>query len=411
LTRVLGRRQHLTLGPTRTPARLPAGTATRAPTRTLVWVIGLGFLLAATMVAGGCRSSGGSTGSLAGWTPYSTERVELYPVTVGENMGYIDKSGSLVITARFATASAFSEGLAAVQSEATGLWGYIDKTGAPVIEPQFAEASAFSEGAAPVRPEPEGLWGYVDSTGALVLPTEFSFAWGFSEGWARVRTDKKAGYIDKTGRWVLVLEDYLAVDEFSDGVAPVYSYDADLYGFVNKAGKLVLKIRFQEAWGFTEGLAGVMLPPEGSQLGQYGYIDEDGDWIIQPHYVNARPFSEGLAAVQRVKNGKWGYIDPGGSVAIGLSWDGAWDFSEGVALVATIVAEDYYAGPLYAYAYIDSSGNVIWQGKAPVVTTTESTTTTAVPAVSTTTTAPAASAATTTTAPAVNTTTTTTVAP
>jgi hypothetical protein len=358
---VLGRRQHLTLGPTRTPARLPAGTATRAPTRTLVWVIGLGFLLAATMVAGGCRSSGGSTGSLAGWTPYSTERVELYPVTVGEKMGYIDK------------------------------------TGAPVIEPQFAEASAFSEGAAPVRPEPEGLWGYIDSTGALVLPTEFSFAWGFSEGWARVRTDKKAGYIDKTGRWALVLEDYLAVDEFSDGVAPVYSYDADRYGFVNKAGKLVLKIRFQEAWGFTEGLAGVMLPPEGSQLGQYGYIDKDGDWIIQPHYVNARPFSEGLAAVQRVMNGKWGYIDPGGSVAIGFSWDGAWDFSEGVALVATMVAEDYYTGPIYAYAYIDSSGNVIWQGKAPVVTTTESTTTTTVPAISTTTTAPTVSTTTTTT--------------
>ncbi|OFW62341.1 MAG: hypothetical protein A2Y74_09355 [Actinobacteria bacterium RBG_13_63_9] len=249
-----------------------------------------------------------------------------------------------------------------------------------------------------MRPEPEGDWGYIDKTGTRVIPPRYAFAWRFSEGYARVRTDDKAGYIDPSGAWILRLEDYLAVDEFSDGVAPVYGYDANKYGFVDKNGKVVLEPRFDEAWGFTEGLAAVMLTREDPEGGLYGYIDKGGKWYIQPQFVNARPFSEGLAAVQREVDGKWGYIDKGGSEVLGLQWDGAWEFREGVALVATVVAVDYYEGLIYGYSYIDTRGNLIWQEPAPVVPAPDgATTTTTVAQPATTTTAPASGAATTTT--------------
>jgi hypothetical protein len=49
-----------------------------------------------------------------------------------KGMGYIDKTGKVVIPARFDTACAFRDGLAMVKEGRT--WGFIDKTGQMVIE-------------------------------------------------------------------------------------------------------------------------------------------------------------------------------------------------------------------------------------------------------------------------------------
>ena len=50
-------------------------------------------------------------------------------------VGFIDKTGMVVIPPKFDEVNPFSEGLAAVQIE--GKWGFIDKTGNMVIRPQF----------------------------------------------------------------------------------------------------------------------------------------------------------------------------------------------------------------------------------------------------------------------------------
>lgn len=88
----------------------------------------------------------------------------LAPVVVagaeGDNVGFIDHSGKLVIPAKFPIEEGyyvilpkqlyrFSEGLAVVPRD--GLFGYIDKTGAWKIPPAFVSARPFHEGFAAVQ--------------------------------------------------------------------------------------------------------------------------------------------------------------------------------------------------------------------------------------------------------------------
>lgn len=65
--------------------------------------------------------------------------------------GFRDKDGNLVISPSYPKVQDFNDGLAAVQTT-SGKWGYIDKTGKMVIEAKFSsEPSPFSEGYAVVE--------------------------------------------------------------------------------------------------------------------------------------------------------------------------------------------------------------------------------------------------------------------
>jgi hypothetical protein len=66
-------------------------------------------------------------------------------------MGYVDKTGTVVIPPQFLEARDFAEGLAAVWVDALRKFGYIDRTGAMAIAPRFNQACPFSEGLAAVE--------------------------------------------------------------------------------------------------------------------------------------------------------------------------------------------------------------------------------------------------------------------
>jgi hypothetical protein len=93
-------------------------------------------------------------------------------------VGYIDKTGNLIIKPVFDDAMYFNEGLAAVfiGKRFEGKWGYIDTSGKMVIEPQFENALFFSGGLANVSPptgeEIKGIWGYIDKSGKIVWMRE-----------------------------------------------------------------------------------------------------------------------------------------------------------------------------------------------------------------------------------------------
>jgi len=91
------------------------------------------------------------------------------------------------------------------------------------------------------------------------------------------------------------------------------------------------------------------------QNGKWGYMDKRGKTVIQPRFENAAGFSEGLAAVRiRVgSRGQWGYIDQRGLLIIVPQYEIAGDFHDGVARV-------YNARSLDSPGkYIDTSGNSI----------------------------------------------------
>ena len=75
----------------------------------------------------------------------------------GEKYGYLDRSGKVIIEAKFDFADSFSEDLAVVA--VNNKVGYINRFGDYVVKPQFENGENFSEGFAAVKKG--GLYGFI----------------------------------------------------------------------------------------------------------------------------------------------------------------------------------------------------------------------------------------------------------
>jgi hypothetical protein len=253
--------------------------------------------------------------------------------TMHSSWGYVDTKGDIVIKPQFFPAHNFSEGIAPVGIN--GKLGYIDKTGKIAINPTFNYVSGaflnniFSEGLAAVKIGEK--WGYIDKAGKIVINPQFVFAFPFSESLAAVLIndkkkegkdltpdellESKVGYIDKTGKMVIKpqfgfqyypykifgtyslfliqgtvkggcinylhygggigLRDIQCMPlNFSEGLALI-NID-NKWGYIDKAGKIVINPQFDWAWNFFDGLAMVGI---GDKL---GYLDKTGRYVWNP---------------------------------------------------------------------------------------------------------------------------------
>jgi WG repeat protein len=115
------------------------------------------------------------------------------------------------------------------------------------------------------------------------------------------------------------------------------------WGYIDRAGALVIAPRFDRAERFSEGLAAVEAD------GKRGYVDETGKLALVPEQGPAgavhRRFSGGLAAVKA--GGAIGFIDRAGKLVIPARFTSADDFSEGYA----------FACDQDGCGYIDRSGH------------------------------------------------------
>jgi hypothetical protein len=123
-------------------------------------------------------------------------------VQQGTRSGYIDKTGRF-LEDQSLTRREFSEDLAPFRTE--GKVGYIDRSGKVVIEARFDAAQGFTEGRAAVCLQ--GMWGFIDRTGTAVIAPRFERARQFKgEGLALVTEGTRASYIDPTGAVVFTSE-------------------------------------------------------------------------------------------------------------------------------------------------------------------------------------------------------------
>ncbi|HYG80048.1 MAG TPA: WG repeat-containing protein, partial [Pyrinomonadaceae bacterium] len=208
--------------------------------------------------------------------------------------GYMDTAGRVVIPPRFERVSDFYEGLAWAEEKMwlDGPRGFIDKTGKFVIPlGEQSDVPRFSEGLAAVAFGPG--YGYIDKEGRTIIGARFSCAGDFSEGlaWVHMR-DGKAGFIDKTGEFVIGPDKYDLSDDsnFSEGLAAVRLKRQA--GYIDRTGRMVIRLQFYRAHPFADGMARVEFE------GKNGYIDKSGRLVIKPQYEFAQDFSEGLAAVE-----------------------------------------------------------------------------------------------------------------
>ncbi len=315
------------------------------------------------MSVNSCGNTGSSTNT-------ENDGKVMYLVGVGDSLGYMDETGKMVVEPQYSDAKSFYEGLAAVK--VGDKWGFIDESGKMVIEPQFDRYGyGFNEGLACVglikgqleKPEPESfiisegkidtIWnnhiikyGFIDKTGKIVIDAQFDGDSRFKEGLASVRIGDKKGFIDKTGKMVFEHQNYTF--GFSEGLACVWEKVDESnrkYGYINKAGEVVIEPQFDLAQDFTEGLACVRIGDK------EGFIDKTGKIVIEPQYKRAFNFVDGLAAVE--VDGKYGYINKAGEMVIEPKYDFTREFSEGLAKVE-IEGKD---------GFIDKTGKIVIEAK------------------------------------------------
>jgi DUF971 family protein len=245
--------------------------------------------------------------------------------------------------------------------EEAGKWGFKNAVGKAIVEPKYDEAREFAEGMAAVNMGAQvdrkaliqrkegGKWGYIDARGNVVVPIAFDDAHDFSDGLAQVRDDRGLRYLDSRGVVVIELgRDYRAGD-FREGLAPVYE-DRSLQGkdwrtrFIDKKGSTGFTVDGY-AEEFHEGLAVLGVEKRPGHSGdsiepyRYGYVDRAGQVVISPRFAEAHEFSEGLAAARTKKTtvwrmgDTWGYIRKSGEYAIEPRFNEAHSFRGNVARV------------------------------------------------------------------------------
>jgi len=192
-------------------------------------------------------------------------------------------------------------------------------------------------------------YGFADTTGKIVIPLDYDYVGEFSEGLAYVELNDKLGFIDENGNVAIpiIYDNGGKGLAFTEGLARVWlkGKKGGKYGFIDKSGKEVIKIKYYGAGFFSEGLAWVQL----NNSEEFGYINKAGKVVIPFIYQSAGEFSEGLALVGRGKGlqERYGYIDAKGKVVIPFIYNTASGFSSGIAWVSQNER----------FGYIDKNGN------------------------------------------------------
>lgn len=128
---------------------------------------------------------------------------------------------------------------------------------------------------------------------------------------------------------------------------PTLYKDGEKYGYKDKAGKVVIKPIYEDAFEFNEGFAAVAIKDEQGNL-KYGFINVKGDFVINAIYNWAQSFNNGLAPV--ISNQGAGFIDKNGDIKIELNYQGAGVFGNGLAPVM---------GESGKWGYINTKGQLV----------------------------------------------------
>lgn len=308
----------------------------------------------------------------------------LAPIQVNEYWGFIDNKGKVLIEPQYKNVLGFKDGLAPVQVGDTKKWGFIDKSNQFVIKPQFETALNFSEGLATVNLNRK--IGYINKVGKFVIPAKYSAGEPFSNGLAKVINFETPMnrfhefYIDNKGNKIFDLTALnLKYDPYGERLQhqcsrnlfsnefvltgnstinePRYAINIDsplnqtkncfqndrlalklkdLYGYVDRSGKLVIPAKYQDARPFSEGFAAVALDSSQAWSGRsasfsYGFIDTTGKLAFPAKFSKVGDFHEGLAYVE-ISYGIGGFIDTKGKLVIQFEGESS-RFSSGLAPV------------------------------------------------------------------------------
>ena len=192
-----------------------------------------------------------------------------------------------------------------------------------VIQATFDYAENFtSEGLAAVKVD--GKYGLIDKSGKWKVQPTFQWLTHCDNNLWWAKKEGEMGFIDKTGKWTKTQESRSYTinrdaSKFDEGLAPVKSND--LWGFVDKTGKIVIEPQFTQVMQFDKGVCVVEIGGGSRRgMGKYGIIDKTGKWIVEAQYPEMGYFSEDVVCVA-TSQGKVGFMDRTGKWVIEPKFD------------------------------------------------------------------------------------------
>lgn len=207
------------------------------------------------------------------------------PAEIGNNWGYIDCHGNILVSFKYSSADFFSyKGIAAVALN--GRYGHIDYCNKE-ITPFIYEKTTGHAGLSKVKMN--NKWGAVNEFGEEVIPCIYDSLGYFHEGLAAVERYGKYGFVNINGDLVVPYI-FDNVGSFNEGLA-WYRNSNDKCGYINKCGQEIISALYDDADEFINGKAIVWNQDMG-----YGVIDNTGFELIP---CNNRK-------VKRFINGYWG---------------------------------------------------------------------------------------------------------
>lgn len=186
-----------------------------------------------------------------------------------------------------------------------------------------------------------------------------------------VKVSGKYGFVDRAGKMV-VNPQFDEASRFQLSLALVCigkcefssKKDESKYGYIDESGKIVINPQFDRAEGFAEGMAAVCSGDCAfdSESRKWGFINKQGTVVVQPQFGRVSFFHDGLAAVcvgpcigyGESFQGKWGYIDQAGKFVINPQFDDAEFFRGGLARVTMGKGSQKKQG------YINDKGTLLW---------------------------------------------------
>jgi hypothetical protein len=242
--------------------------------------------------------------------------------------GFIDTTGKFVIERAYEEVKSFNKGYAPVKVFG-GKWGIIDKTGNLVVLAKFEQMGDCGLASLPMEPNDivycpyreGGKWGFIDLTGEPKIEAKYENIQPFSEGFAGVSQLGKWGFIDKAGKQITDLK-FDQVSPFRDRVAEGY-FGSD-FVIIGDIGTISMSDPLQSRSFFHDGL-GLSL-----KKGKYGFMNKAGKTVIKRRFTYAENFSEGLAVVG-VANARRGFINVTGELVIPPVFDEAFSFTDELA--------------------------------------------------------------------------------
>lgn len=212
----------------------------------------------------------------------------------------------------------------------------------------------------------DGLLGLIDISGKLVVTPQFENIREFTEGVAAALKNRRWGYIDEDGAWVIEPR-FASAGPFSSERATVTLTSGSKVGYIDKKGNLVISPQFDCSGLFVDGIARVGTRTLGSHIKSsfadvgmscnYWFIDDAGNPVDRPSEALLRERLEtkkpDKVAVTRFKQeGKFGLKDKLGRIILEPQFAYIAPFRRGLAIVTLASGDE---------GYVNTTGRVVWK--------------------------------------------------